>query len=288
MTTCPSGTIKDDRLGRCVSCPSDCATCSDDGTCLSCSVEAPILSKGRCSAFCPVASYWEASTSTCTRCADNCTSCTGPETDQCISCGKGMIMKDGTCTATSCTLVDGLGICLRSDLSKETLWWPYVLVVALLAVIGLFVFWWIRRSRRLRREHTAAFAATLDDNEIHRRARGIGGIFKMLNSMRMNELRPARESFHSDGLEGPPPAYNDKGGQPVFSITPPSPIAQGPLRASAIRERHDDDHLGAFENMRERPKQVSFADGSTDATAWPVDKKDTLPEEKARGQHCMV
>lgn len=199
-------------------------------------------------------------------------------------------MKDGTCMPTSCTFVDSLGICLRSDLSKETLWWPYLLVVLLLLAIGLTIFWWIRRSRRLRRENTAAFAATLDDTEIERRVAGIGGIFKMLNSMRMRT--PARESFHIPDLDGPPPAYNDKGGRPVFSITPPSPTAQGPIRAPANRERYDDVHHGAFENKREHQRQVSFSD---DEASWPQDikysskdKDDGSSNEKVRAQHCMV
>jgi hypothetical protein len=196
---------------------------------------------------------------------------------------------------TSCTLIDSLGMCLRSDLSKEKLWWPYLLVVLLLLATGLTIFWWIRRTRRLRREHTAAFAATLDDTEIERRVAGIGGIFKMLNSMRMNERTPARDSFRSSDPEGPPPAYNDKSGQPMFSITPPSPTAQGPLRAPAIRERYDDVHHGAFEGRREH-KQVNFSGETlTEESSWvedvkygSKDKDDGSGNEKVQAQHCMV
>ena len=199
-------------------------------------------------------------------------------------------MKDGTCTPASCTLVDGLGICLRSDLSKEKMWWPYLLVILLLAIFGLITFWWIRRSRRLRRQHTAAFAASLDDNAIDRRARRVGGIRKMLDNMRMNERSTARDSFHSLDLEGPPPAYSeDKSAYPVFSITPPSLTVQGPPRAPATRERYDDAHHEAFETIREYPNRASVTSNVAEVVpSWSADRKVALPDERARAQHGMV
>ena len=292
VSTCPTGTLSNDKLGRCVPCPADCATCSADGQCLTCSSIAPVLSRGRCSGVCPISTYWEDSLSSCAPCAGNCTSCTGRRDDQCISCADGTIMKSGTCSPVSCTFISGLRMCLRSDSSKETLWWPYLLVVLLLLAIGLSAFWSIRRSRRLRKENTAAFAATLDDNDVERRVAGIGGIFRLLNTMRANEKSPARESFFvSPAIDGPPPAYTSKSNQPVFSITPPSPTAQGPARAAFVKEGHDDDQLEAFEGKRGLSRQVSFIQGYSKRDSWAKIRKSSkefVEIDGKRNEHCMV
>ena len=201
-------------------------------------------------------------------------------------------MKAGTCSPVSCTFISGLGMCLRSDSSKETLWWPYLLVVLLLLAIGLTAFWWIRRSRRLRKEHTAAFAATLDDTEVERRVAGIGGIFRLLNVMRANEKSPARESFFvSPAIDGPPPAYTSKLNQPMFSITPPSPTAQGPARAAFVKQGHDDDQLEAFESKRGLSRQLSFVRGDSKRESWATDtkaSKESVEDVGKRHEHCMV
>jgi hypothetical protein len=162
------------------------------------------------------------------------------------------------------------------------------LVVLLLLAIGLIAFWWIRRSRRLRKENTAAFAATLDDTEVERRVAGIGGIFRLLNTMRANEKSPARESFFPSAIDGPPPAYSN---QPVFSITPPSPTAQGPARAAFVKEGHDHDQLEAFEGKRGLSRQVSFVQGDSKRDSWAKDTRSSngsAEDDSKRHEHCMV
>lgn len=175
-------------------------------------------------------------------------------------------MKSGSCYAAECAVVPGLGICIDSDISKEAMWWPYLLVVSgLLGLLGA-IFWWIRRSRRLRREQTAAFAATMDDNEVDKRLQGFN-VFEMLRNMRKNEKSPTtRESFFSVGPDShpAPPAYEPrqmKGAfaDPSFSITPPSPTATGPARAPYIRDADDKEYMDGYEGKR-LPRRVSFAD----------------------------
>jgi hypothetical protein len=205
-------------------------------------------------------------------------------------------MRGGICSPVSCTFIPGLGMCLRSDSAKETLWWPYLLLVAFLLTLGSLVVWWVRRSRRHRREHTAAFAATLDDTQVERKIAGVGGIFKLLHTMRLDEKSPARESFHSPDVgpaDGPPPAYTTTGTtrstRPViFNVTPPSPTAKGLARASSVKRGHEDQHLGAFEGERRLARQVSFAiPGDSKKDSSPVDEK-SESAMSVRHEHCMV
>jgi hypothetical protein len=296
VTTCPTGTYISTSSKRCISCPSDCATCSEDGQCLTCPSTAPLLKKGRCSTMCGPSLYWDSSLIACKPCTSLCSSCIGPEANQCVTCSEGSIMKGGSCyTPSSCTPVPGLGICLRSDISKETLWWPYVLVVGfLLGILGM-LFWWIRRTRRHRREETAAFAATVDDNEVNKRIQGMGGLFKMLNTMRMNEKTPVRESFFSAGNTlAPPPAYSpsDNKHRGSFELMVPSPTLAGPPRVPIATEDTKSYPLEEFVSSRPLSKRsVSFADQSV----WFIDKKDSraFSDTKDRGNtsrkaHCQV
>lgn len=150
---------------------------------------------GRCSNTCPASTFWQSSMSTCVSCFANCTSCTGPGEAQCLSCAPGSMLKGGSCGYGGCPVVQDLGVCLQDDNDNGNTWWPWLLSVLLLLAIFGSVAWWVYRNRRHRRANTAAFAATLDDQEIEKRMAGLAGVFQILNPRKTHTRTPSRETF---------------------------------------------------------------------------------------------
>ena len=85
---------------ECTPCPSLCANCSGDTTCLSCLESHYLLSNGTCVESCPEHTVTDNSTNVCldTACHESCLSCFGTKDSQCISCSEGMLLYEGSCT----------------------------------------------------------------------------------------------------------------------------------------------------------------------------------------------
>jgi hypothetical protein len=232
------------------------------------------LGTGRCTAECFPSTYWQGSTSSCAPCAANCTSCTGPNDGQCLSCASGSILKGGSCGYGVCDVVLRLGICLNDDNDNGNTWWPWLLSVLLTVSIFAGIFWWVWRSRRQRRQATAAFAATLDDSEVDKKMAGLSNIFQILNPYKVHGRSPSRESFllpqktwttyreprlsadtnHRDAsppyASSYPPPY-----QPSARFTDidlkepviPAPLKEGPQRAVFVDRPDIKDSVKAFD-----------------------------------------
>lgn len=290
-STCPSGTYTNTAQRKCITCPTDCAECSENGECTSCPPQAPILKLGRCSNVCPKAHFWDAATRDCQPCSSSsCATCTGRRDDQCISCEEGFLMKGGTCSAASCTLAPGLGMCLTTDTDKEVMWWPYVIAIGLCLGLGGGIFWWIRRSRKLRREQTACFAATLDDKEVDRRVQGLGGIFKMLDTMKKRQ-EPVPGTQEYQHTSGPPPAYSydssaDKPKHVGFDlkVIPPSPASSdaGNRQDGAILTES-----ATKDNRTEGPPHSHWPSNTVNKSSEPT-KEAVVETVDPRKHHCIV
>lgn len=304
VTTCPEGAYTSSVDKRCLPCPADCATCSPAGRCLSCSPGSPVMnpSSGRCGSTCPSSTFWQVSMSSCVSCFANCTSCTGPGETQCLSCTAGSILKGGSCGYGPCQVAQDLGVCFQDDNDNGNTWWPWLLSVMLLLAIFGTVAWWIYRSRRQRRETTAAFAATLDDKEIDKRMAGLAGVFQILNPHKSHNRTPSRENFlpsnnarstyrepqlpglqEHDEYSSPylvqPPAYQSSPNLTCIDVkepTLPDALQAGPRRAPFKDRPTIADTVNAFDGGKRPftnriPSWVDSRDDGTDINEWLKD-----------------
>ena len=83
--TCPDGRYFEDKLGKCTICTSDCKTCSEKTTCLSCFFGKK-LNKGSCTSTCDTGFYNNEIQNICSPCLAPCILCTGPSDNECNSC----------------------------------------------------------------------------------------------------------------------------------------------------------------------------------------------------------
>ncbi|KNZ75690.1 Proprotein convertase subtilisin/kexin type 5 [Termitomyces sp. J132] len=193
VSTCPSGTFSSSR--SCLICHPDCSSCSGGSfnQCLSCSSDRPVLVNGRCLPTCSRSQYFDTTTSSCQPCDSSCSSCSGAGASSCMACSSpDQVLRGGTCIAADCkqnsTVVPGLGVCLSElvivpqpsgtsaaaplptitgintptpPLTKRSLEWWQILLMALGCAFILLVFIWCcrRRARKQRTKKTAMFAS---------------------------------------------------------------------------------------------------------------------------------
>ena len=108
--------------------------------------------------------YYDNAKGACVACSSSCETCSGAGDSACLSCSSTSTLKQGTCSATDCTVVSGFGVCLESlvtvaatsvgSSTKSTTlpWWIFLIIgLAVLILIGLAVYFW-RRKEKKRRE----------------------------------------------------------------------------------------------------------------------------------------
>lgn len=99
---CPKGTRQNFHM--CLDCPTNCANCSDDTTCLQCRHGYIASSEGTCIQSCPPQTFHNKNTGTCDLCNSTCEECDGPTGSDCTSCGSiHYSLQNGACILnTSC------------------------------------------------------------------------------------------------------------------------------------------------------------------------------------------
>lgn len=215
------------------------------------------------------------------------------------------MLKGGSCGFGGCSIVQDLGVCLQDDNDNGNTWWPWLLSVMLLLAIFGTVAWWVYRSRRQRRQNTAAFAATLDDKEIDKRMAGLAGVFQILNPRKTHTRTPSRETFlpaatsrttyrepQLSGLEEDveysapyltqPPAYESSPDLTYVDVkepTRPATLPVGPQRAPFTDRPTITDSVKAFDRgkrpftNRIRSWEASNEEG-TSIDQWVKDEDD--------------
>ncbi|KAJ9116594.1 hypothetical protein QFC20_000527 [Naganishia adeliensis] len=195
-----------------------------------------------------------------------------------------------------------LGVCFQDDNDNGNTWWPWLLSVMLLLAIFGTVAWWVYRSRRQRRENTAAFAATLDDKEIDKRMAGLAGVFQILNPHKSHNRTPSRESFlpsnnarstyrepqlpglqehneYSSPYLVQPPAYQSSPNLTCIDVkepTLPDALQAGPRRAPFKDRPTIADTVNAFDGGKRPftnriPSWEDSRDDGTDINEWLKD-----------------
>ncbi|KAJ0067867.1 hypothetical protein NL108_011448, partial [Boleophthalmus pectinirostris] len=80
---CPDGYYSSG--SECTACPPDCRECNQDGLCTNCA-EFYFLHKAACVEDCPVGFFVDTGGQECVKCHSECSSCDGPDSDDCIVC----------------------------------------------------------------------------------------------------------------------------------------------------------------------------------------------------------
>lgn len=173
VNLCPSSSIA--LNGTCVACSPDCATCSSplSSACLSCPSARPVLRGGRCLEFCQRDQYFDTASTSCKTCDTSCESCLGGSSLDCSTCPSGFVLQGGQCIAQSCKHgeVIGLGVCLENlvGAKAQSKYLGLIALLALLLLVGLGGWWYVRRQRRQTRKATREFAETIDDKDVRDR-----------------------------------------------------------------------------------------------------------------------
>ncbi|EAU81977.1 FRAS1 protein [Coprinopsis cinerea okayama7 len=202
VSTCPTGTFSTTSnssppVNSCSKCHPDCESCTGPSftQCTACPASRPVLSapsgstSGRCLPSCGKSQYFDAATRQCRNCDGNCSSCTGPGPDRCLSCqSPRQVVRDGQCVDANCSnnsnVISGLGVCL-SDIvqvpsktdneqplpsitgisdpaptGRVRLEWWQILLMALGCAFIFVMFLWCcrRRARKQRQKRTQMFA----------------------------------------------------------------------------------------------------------------------------------
>jgi len=168
IDTCPRGTISTN--GTCEACSTDCATCSTPSSvssCLSCPPARPVLSNGRCIEYCDQSSYLDIVSSTCKSCDSSCSSCIDSGSNRCTGCPDNFVLRSGSCVGVSCGkggFAAGLGVCLSTLVnSSNSKWAAFATLPAMLLIIRMGFWLYVRRERRKTRLATREFADGLDE-----------------------------------------------------------------------------------------------------------------------------
>ncbi|KAH8926246.1 hypothetical protein BT69DRAFT_1278985 [Atractiella rhizophila] len=126
--------------GKCTSCPVGCASCTEDGKCLSCTDTTAVILSGTCVASCPnsffpstnsssitnsTSTTQQAISPTCEKCHPDCATCSGAF-DQCSSCppSRPVLTPNGSCvqTCTANEFFDPNGGCKAISVECATAW----------------------------------------------------------------------------------------------------------------------------------------------------------------------
>ncbi|XP_038615096.1 LOW QUALITY PROTEIN: extracellular matrix protein FRAS1 [Tachyglossus aculeatus] len=96
VTACHPGYYLDE--GRtCQVCDSLCRSCDSPTSCTSCRDPAQVLLRGKCLDSCGQQYFLDVATRTCKECHRSCSACHGPLGTDCLQCGSGQALQDGTC-----------------------------------------------------------------------------------------------------------------------------------------------------------------------------------------------
>ncbi|XP_045465314.1 furin-like protease 2 isoform X1 [Harmonia axyridis] len=96
LQQCPEGYFEDYLHKTCVTCQPNCLACQErPDHCTSCDHHL-LLYQNKCLAACPVGTY-ETEYYTCEPCHNNCETCRGSNSSQCISCSAGRFWHEGAC-----------------------------------------------------------------------------------------------------------------------------------------------------------------------------------------------
>ena len=108
-----------DAGGQCQSCHPSCHNCNDGSasSCTECGTKGDrqmlFLHKGECKASCPSGLFGENSSQECKPCDATCSSCAGPLSSECKSCGQGLFLLGtpaGVCLSTCPEGKSNLGV----------------------------------------------------------------------------------------------------------------------------------------------------------------------------------
>lgn len=114
VNECPSGMYRDNLSGKCSKCDHACSTCygPSGSECSECNVEEGYIKTNKLSGDCHLMScpegtflnhYAQTNETLCVACHQSCSTCSGPESFNCLSCAKDLIMnktvdkQQGTC-----------------------------------------------------------------------------------------------------------------------------------------------------------------------------------------------
>lgn len=98
LATCPQATFASQ--GSCSRCIPNCLSCSSALTCSTCASGYGLTNSG-CSPYCLNTTLISSTTNnTCNHtCFSNCSICFGPNANQCLLCGSGLLLQSGVCTS---------------------------------------------------------------------------------------------------------------------------------------------------------------------------------------------
>lgn len=102
LNSCPDGYYGDKKRQECMACPTGCATCSNNGFCLTCKENWTKNKKNRCiangSETCDESEYYD--NGRCHTCHSTCETCKGPTEADCLTCSSSLLLQNNKCVNT--------------------------------------------------------------------------------------------------------------------------------------------------------------------------------------------